>query len=109
MPRLVHCIFNHEQRMNLGVVGLQRSICNELFKATSQITESLSAAITMISDPPAPHMLNQIPEYQEGGAEKQEMEQPGATAATSSHTAGRKTSVGRGGMLGFGPAGVVLA
>ncbi len=43
------------------VSGLQRSICNELFKATSQITESLSAAITMISDPPAPHMLNDPP------------------------------------------------
>ena len=40
-------------------------MCNELFKATRQITESLSAAISVATDPPAPHMLAEIPEAYE--------------------------------------------
>ena len=49
----------------LSFSGLQRSVCNELFKATRQITESLSAAISVVTDPPAPHMLAEIPEAYE--------------------------------------------
>ncbi len=89
----LHCTCSVKYTYILGVLGLQRSICNELFKATSQITESLSAAITMISEPPAPHMLSEIPEYQEGGEvqgeDMQEEEQQGAAAATSSDSAGK--------------------
>ena len=53
--------------------GLQKSVYNELFKATRQITESLSAAISVVTDPPASHMLHEIPEDAEQHLEDDKM------------------------------------
>ncbi len=60
-----------ERAFGFVIAGLQRSVCNELFKATRQITESLSAAISVVTDPPAAHMLGEIPEALEQQPEEE--------------------------------------